>query len=360
VSANAPAATDIAQSVSVRRHCEKADYTGPLIVRLELLTVGDAFHDLIFMALPRLPRIGEEVKTSRFAATIGGGAVITATAAARLGVRTGVVSALSVDAAGELRRRGVSVFNVRRPSEPYAITAALSTRRDRGFVTFNGVNDRLQPRLPLAVSRHPAAHVHFAFAPLHCARWARISARLRAAGATTSWDFGWEPSLRSRPGFPHLLRSADFIFVNEIEATMYAGTSSRSAAAGFWRQSSPNTVIKLGRRGSRWINASIDIRAAAPHVRSVETTGAGDAFDGGFLFAFLRGALPRECLRAGNYVGAQSTLAAGGIASLPRRLPAGLAGRAGRARLEGWPASVRPARPTRPARPARPVRPKRP
>src|SRR5262245_22478292 len=309
------------------------------------------------MGLRRLPRIGEEVKTSQFAATIGGGAVITATAAARLGLRTGIVSALSVEAARQLRRRRVSVVNVRRPSEPHAITAALSARHDRAFVTFSGVNDRLQSRLPAAVSRQRATHDHFEFAPLQCARWARISARLRARGATTSWDFGWEPSLRARRGFRRLLGSADFIFVNEIEATMYAGASRQSAAAEFWRQSSPNTVIKLGRRGSRWITAAMDIRAASPRVRAVETTGAGDAFDGGFLFAFLRGASPRECLRAGNYVGAQSTLAAGGIAALPGRLPGGLVsqiGQVGRnttARAGGTFQVIRPTRPTRPTRP---------
>jgi ribokinase len=321
-------------------------------LRVELLTVGDAFHDLIFMGLPRLPRIGEELKTSQFVATFGGGAVITATAAARLGLRTGIASALSTEAARELRRARVSIVNVKRASEPHAITAALSTRRDRSFVTFSGANDRLQPRLPAAVARQRAAHIHFAFAPLQCARWAGISARLRAAGTTTSWDFGWDPSLRTRTGFARLLRSADFIFVNEIEAAMYAGGSRRSSAVDFWRRSAPNTVLKLGRRGSRWIAASFDLRASAPRVRSIDTTGAGDAFDGGFLYAFLRGAPPRDCLRAGNFVGAQSTLAAGGIASLPTSLPAGLVDHGGRVGRTGLTQPTRPARPTGPTRQA--------
>jgi sugar/nucleoside kinase (ribokinase family) len=335
-------------------------YWRHITLRLELLTAGDAFQDLIFMGLPHLPRVGEEIKTSQFVATIGGGAVITATAGARLGLRTGIVSALSAEAARQLRRARVSVVNVRRPSEPHAITAALSTRGDRSFVTFTGVNDRLQARLPAAVARLRAVHVHFAFAPVHCARWARISERLRAGGTTTSWDFGWEPSLRARAGFARLLRHADFIFVNEIEAAMYAGASSQSSAAAFWRRSSRNTVIKLGRRGSRWIASSVDIRAAAPHVRAVETTGAGDAFDGGFLFAFLRGAAPGECLRAGNFVGAQSTRAAGGIASLPTSLPAGLVGRVGQLGQVGRTSPTRPIRAAGPARPARPARPTRP
>ena len=67
--------------------------------RVDLLTIGEAFQDLIFTGLPHMPRSGEELRTAEFVSTIGGGAVITAIAASRLGVTTAVVSALSADAA---------------------------------------------------------------------------------------------------------------------------------------------------------------------------------------------------------------------------------------------------------------------
>ena len=53
---------------------------------VDIVTVGEAFEDLIFAGLPRLPRPGEEIRVPIFHATIGGGAVITAIAAARLGL----------------------------------------------------------------------------------------------------------------------------------------------------------------------------------------------------------------------------------------------------------------------------------
>ena len=62
-----------------------------------LLTAGDAFEDLVFVGLDGLPALGEEVKTDTFHATIGGGAVIAAVAASRLGVPTAILSALSRD-----------------------------------------------------------------------------------------------------------------------------------------------------------------------------------------------------------------------------------------------------------------------
>jgi sugar/nucleoside kinase (ribokinase family) len=288
------------------------------VARIELLTVGEAFQDLIFVGLPHLPRAGEELKSGRLVATVGGGAVITATAAARLGMRAAVIAGLSPEAAGVLRREHVSVVNVRRPSEPHAVTVSLSTRHDRSFVTFNGVNARLQPRLPAALAPRRASHVHFAFSPERCHRWAAIVTRLRSRGTTTSWDFGWDPSLRRRTGFERLAGAVDYVFVNQPECAMYARRRG-SAAVEYWRRTARNTIIKLGRRGSRWVGASIEVSAPPPRVRVVDTTGAGDAFDGGFLFALLRGRPPRACLASGNFVGARSTLAAGGIESLPYR-----------------------------------------
>jgi sugar/nucleoside kinase (ribokinase family) len=292
------------------------------VPRVDLLAVGEAFEDLIFVGLPHMPRSGEELKTARFVSTIGGGAVITATAVSRLGLHAGVVSGLSRAAAAALRRDKVRVVNLRRAGEAHAVTVSLSTKRDRSFVTFNGVNDRLESRLPAAIARERATHVHFALAPRRCDRWLRIVAGLRAHGVTTSWDFGWSPSLRGARGFRELVAAVDVVFVNEAEAALYAGTGAYAGALGFWRRSARNTIIKLGARGSRWIAtapATLDVAVPAPRVKAVDTTGAGDAFNGGFLVGLLRRRPPRECLRIGNFIGARSTLAAGGVAALPRR-----------------------------------------
>ncbi|MGH7394804.1 MAG: carbohydrate kinase family protein, partial [Candidatus Methylomirabilales bacterium] len=59
-----------------------------------LVCAGEAFEDLVFFGLPRVPAPGEELKTSSVLRTVGGGALITAVAAARLGTRTRVVSGL--------------------------------------------------------------------------------------------------------------------------------------------------------------------------------------------------------------------------------------------------------------------------
>ena len=92
---------------------------------MKLICDGEAFEDLIFVGLERLPELGEEIKTDHFTATIGGGAIITAVRAARLGMRTHLVSALSDAAVTRLKKERVQITNLRKKHEPHAITAAL-------------------------------------------------------------------------------------------------------------------------------------------------------------------------------------------------------------------------------------------
>jgi sugar/nucleoside kinase (ribokinase family) len=288
------------------------------VARPDLLCAGEAFEDLVFFGLPRVPEPGEELKTSSFLRTVGGGALITAVAAARLGTRARVLSGLGEAGVAALRADGVSVRNLKRPGEGHAVTVAISTRRDRSFVTYNGVNDVLEPRLRRALARERARHVHLAFMPPDCARWARILAGLRRRDVTTSWDFGWNEPLVRDPALPRLLAVLDYVFVNEKEVLLYSGKTRLAEALAHWRGAARNTIVKLGPRGARWVKAGGELRARPPRVKAVDTTGAGDAFNGGFLHALLRGRSPAACLAEGNRVGALSTTAAGGTTALPR------------------------------------------
>jgi sugar/nucleoside kinase (ribokinase family) len=279
----------------------------------DLLCAGEAFEDLIFVGLERLPELGEEVKTDHFTATIGGGAVITAVKAARLGMRTHLISALSDAASTRLKKERLALTNLRKPNEPHAITAALSTGEDRAFVTYNGVNTKLEERLARAIPKVRARHVHFCFYPHSCHQWTAIIAKLRARGITTSWDFGWNEPLTGDRGLTELIDALDFIFVNEHEARLYTGSASIADSIPEWRKRKAITVIKLGEQGAVWLSPDRDILVPAPKVKVVDTTGAGDSFNAGFLVAWLSGKSPEQCLAAGNKAGAASTRKAGGI-----------------------------------------------
>jgi len=279
----------------------------------QLLCAGEAFEDLIFVGLERLPELGEEIKTDRFTATIGGGAVITSVKAARLGMRTQLISALGDAAVTRLKKERVAVTNLRRKHEPHAITAALSTADDRAFVTFNGVNSQLEERLARLIPRATASHVHLCFYPHDCARWTAIVSRLRRRGVTTSWDFGWNEPLTNDRGLTDLIDALDFVFVNEHEARLYTGSTTLEQSIPEWRERKAITIVKLGEAGAVWLAPDRDIHVDAPSEKVVDTTGAGDSFNAGFLVAWMNGKTPGQCLTAGNRVGAAATRQAGGL-----------------------------------------------
>ena len=283
----------------------------------DLACVGESFEDLIFAGLERLPRLGEELRTKSFVRTYGGGATITAVAAARLGVSTRIVSALADGAVARLREEGVLVTNLRKRDELHAITAALSTPKDRAFATFDGINAELGPRFVKALGLVQARIVHCALCPRDIPPLVRALRALRARGVRVSLDFGYDQNLARDPLLPGLIAEADFLLINEEEAKLYAKRRSLAQAESFWKQHARNTVIKLGANGSRWMSPRGSVEEAAPKVRPLDTTGAGDAFNAGFLAGLLSGLPPRRTLRLGNTVGARSTRAVGGLDGLP-------------------------------------------
>jgi sugar/nucleoside kinase (ribokinase family) len=283
--------------------------------RVDLVSAGESFEDLVFHGLSRLPRPGEELRPTGFLRTIGGGTIITAVTAARMGCRVQVVSALADEAVGRLRAERIVTRNLRTVGEPHAVTVALSTRSDRAFVTLDGVNAVLEARLLVVFARRlpSARHLHLALGPHDLPAWIGILQRCRAAGITTSWDFGWHERLPRRQGFRALLAALDWVFVNEREAVHYARASALAPAVARWHDLASGTVIKLGRRGAMVLADGHVVRQAARRVRVVDTTGAGDAFNGGFLAAMLAGRGLAACLEAGVRAGTASVTRVGGL-----------------------------------------------
>mgnify|MGYP003493194968 CR=1 FL=1 len=75
--------------------------------------------------------------------------------------------------------------------------------------------------------------------------------RLRKAGHTVSWDFGWSETLALRPELPALLDALDLVFVNELEAPLYAHVNALDDAYPPLRARTCTVIVKLGALGSR-------------------------------------------------------------------------------------------------------------
>ncbi len=285
---------------------------------MDLITVGELYHDFIFHGLSHLPKLGEELKTTRFARSLGGGAPITAVTARRLGLRTGIVTI--VGDRSQLDPLRAEKIDVRRsiihPRGGMAITVAISTRRDRSFLSSEGPNADFEKLLDwegVEPYLRSARHVHFCFRPR---RWPAATAllrRLRAAGVTTSFDVSCAPGIEREAGFWKWLSSVTIFFPNLVEARVLTGLGSAPRALRALAKFVPLPVITMGARGAiAWVNGRA-VHAPARRVRAVDSTGAGDAFAAGFLAAYLEKLPVEKCLERGNECGARAVTAPGGI-----------------------------------------------
>jgi ribokinase len=299
--------------------------------RVDLVVFGEFFLDLVFYQLPRAPRLGEEVKTQHFAEYPGGGLATTALVAAALGTSTAVVTRVGQDvrlnpAWRRLVESGIFAGACEfRPEYSTAITVCAAYDGDRMMITNDAINRNLHKLLGRETVRRQfrkARHLHLACAmfPLH--RWISPIRKLRSQGLTISLDVGWNPEVLQSHQLPALLRECDFIFPNEIEAQAMTGEKSTARAARKLGQWVRTPIIKLGRSGCIAMHANQLLRVKSIPVRVVDATGAGDAFNGGFLHGYLSGWDMENCLRAGNVCGAMATTRPGGSAGRisPRKL----------------------------------------
>lgn len=291
----------------------------------KILVAGELFLDLILSGFDVWPGPGQEAFAREFRRDIGGGAAITASGLAKLGNACGVVGTVGADTGNwlvqQLNNNGVNTGALRFDSnEPTAFTVVVSMPHDRTFLTYPGANRGLLPLLletAKAPSLNEIRHIHLAFAPaLDIA--ADLFQQLHARNCTLSFDIGWHEHWLKHSEAPAILRHVDIFFPNEIEARCITGEDDPLSmlkefeAAGLRR-----VAVKLGARGAALLWDGEYIFAPAHPVMPVDTTGAGDCFDAGFLHAWLHGEPPEGCLKIANICGALSTQAHGGIAGFP-------------------------------------------
>ena len=293
---------------------------------LDVMVVGDLFAELVMSGFSSWPgRAGEELFAERFCRESGGGAAITACGLAKLGGKVGVVGVVG-ETDGQwlidrLETRGVNTSAIQRSSrEPTAVTVSISSATDRTFLTYMGANRELPAMLREVASRGVFAkvrHVHLAFAP-EPAEAGNIFKELIAQGCTLSVDIGWHPEWLSDRHSREALRSVNIFFPNEREAALMTGeTEPRRILQAFKKMGLRTVALKLGQAGAGLLCDGTITFCEPITVHSVDTTGAGDCFDAGFLYAWLRGDEPQNCLKAGTICGALSTRCLGGIAGFP-------------------------------------------
>jgi len=286
----------------------------------DIVMPGYFFCDLIFHGLPGLPQMGEEIFSKSLDITVGG-VFNSAIGMRRLGLQIGIISNLGNDIFSEfirnqLRVDDISDLLIRNHQKPMpTITAALSFPDDRAFVTYMSTNDT--NTFPFDVlSMYSFKHLHLpglkeAFDSKS------IIHEAKKKGMTISLDCQWHPNLMDDPNVWLLLESVDIFMPNEKEAIYLTKANSIDDALNILGQRVQSVVIKLGKHGAIGLDSNGVIAIPPLNVQIVDTTGAGDSFNAGFLFGYLKELSFRESIIYGNICGGLSVTAPGGGTATP-------------------------------------------
>ncbi|MEV1178824.1 carbohydrate kinase family protein [Nonomuraea sp. NPDC049784] len=294
----------------------------------DLLVVGDANPDVVLSGAPRGLAYGQrEQLVSGGDLVLGGSGAITACGAARLGLRTAFAGRVGDDAAGRfvlgaLADRGVDVSHCVIDSRPTAMTVVLADGADRAILTSPGCLPYLTVEdVPRGVARHVHVSSYF-LQPGLAPGLPGFLAGERRSGATTSLDTNDDPA-GTWEGLGDVLGEVDVFLPNASEATAIAsrlfgiGHECVEATAARLGGLGPAVAVKDGGNGAlAWRSGEL-VRTGALPVEPVDTVGAGDSFNAGFIAAMLREMSLRECLETAVTCGSLSTRAAGGTAAQP-------------------------------------------
>jgi ribokinase len=306
----------------------------------DLLVVGEINPDVVVADPHPRPVFGQaERRVEAIRLTIGSSSAITACGAARLGLRVAIVGVVGDDALGRfvvaaIAERGVDVRRVRvDPSLPTGASVVLSGGDDRAILTSEGAIGAVTAADVPAELLARARHLHVGSWFLQRSLWpdgARLFAAAREAGLTTSLDPNWDPAERWAPGLSQVLPHLDVVLPNATEAGLIAGVAGAEPGTagmalarmgvGSSSGAGPLVVVKAGAAGA--VAATSDGVAAsttAYPIEAVDSTGAGDSFDAGFLDAWLAGAPVGDAVRRAAVCGALSTQAIGGTEAQPTR-----------------------------------------
>jgi sugar/nucleoside kinase (ribokinase family) len=290
-----------------------------------VVIVGEFFIDEILSEFHALPKLGEESFARKFRREVGGGAAITACALARLGVPVAVIGVVGRQDGSWVTKRltsgGVDASAIElHPGEPTGLTVSVSTREDRAFFSYYGANERLPQvlRKPAALALMSKSRlVHFACAP-DSQLDAPLLQALRRRRCKISLDVQSHMSWLTKPDNLSILRQCDMFFPNEREAEWTSGESGTHQILHALREKGLRGVgLKLGGKGAALLWRRREFLSDPYDVETVDTTGAGDGFNAGFIFAWLRGDRPQRCLEIANICGALSTRDLGGVEAFP-------------------------------------------
>ncbi|GCE13856.1 carbohydrate kinase family protein [Tengunoibacter tsumagoiensis] len=292
---------------------------------LDVIVVAEINVDIIVAGMQRLPMPGTEHLVESIELTAGSSGVLTATALAALGLRVGLCGLVGDDLFGHymvehLQRWHIDTAGVL--CDPTMRTGAgviLSTLEDRAILTYSGTIAQLRLEDVRMDQVARARHLHLSSYFLQTALQPDVPTllqRSKALGLTTSLDPGYDPAEQWK--MEGVLEWLDLFLPNLDEARALTGMSTITDALKRLASQTPGVAIKAGQLGATAIKDAEYRQDPGFSVQVIDTTGAGDAFNAGFIAAMLAGENLGDCLRRGNACGALTAAHRGGSGGFTR------------------------------------------
>ncbi|HUH97350.1 MAG TPA: carbohydrate kinase family protein [Anaerolineales bacterium] len=291
----------------------------------DILVAGEINPDLILSGnvLPEFGQVEKLVDSAVLA--VGSSSAIFGCGAARLGLKVAFIGVCGRDLFGRfmldaMQERGVDVSHVMlRAGEPTGISVILNRGSDRAILTHPGLIPELRASdIPDGLLRQ-SRHLHVASYFLQTRLQADLPAlfqRAHSLGLTTSLDANYDPSEKWL-GFDGLLSTTNVFLANKMEALSITQADDVESAGRQLAGKCELAAIKLGPDGALGCTVNEITRAPSLVVNVVDAVGAGDTFDAGFLYGYLKKWPLQRSLRLGCVCGALSTQKAGGTDGQP-------------------------------------------
>lgn len=291
--------------------------------KIDVLAIGELNVDLILNNINELPVIGKEIIAGSMVMTLGSSTAIFAANLSSLGSKVGFLGKIGTDPFGDLVKKSLTdkgidtSLVIEEKSIATGATIVLNYGEDRAMVTFPGAMDCLTIDDISDEALLNARHIHFSSLFLQSGIRKDIYILFKRAkdlGLTTSLDIQWDPSEEWDFDYKNILPFVDIFLPNEAELLNITKAKDLKEAVEKLGPYSNNIVIKRGSKGSI-LNSSGGRMIEWPaylNTEVVDAIGAGDSFNAGFIFKFVKGESLQDCLDFGNLTGALNTTAAGG------------------------------------------------
>ena len=291
----------------------------------DILVAGEINPDLILTGDVK-PEFGQVEKLVDSAAlTIGSSSVIFACGASRLGLKVAFIGVCGDDVFGrfmldEMSKRGVDVSHVIiRADGQTGLSLILNNRSDRAILTHPGLIAELGasdiPDDLLRQSRHLHVASYFLQTRLQ-PDLPNLFRRAHSLGLTTSLDTNYDPT-EQWIGFDELLSVTDVFLPNQTEALSITKSSDVESASQQLATKAKLVIVKLGADGALACRRAEFSKSPPIPVTVIDTVGAGDSFDAGFIYGYLNDWQIERSLRLACVCGALSTQQAGGTDGQP-------------------------------------------